>query len=888
MKPLSLNTIRSLYLEFFEKHDHLVLPSFSLVPDNDPSILLINAGMTPLKPWFTGAETPPGPRVATCQKCIRTPDIERVGRTGRHGTYFEMLGNFSFGDYFKKEAIQWAWDFSLNFLGLPQDCIYVTIHLDDDEAYDLWVATGVPSERITRFDEDNFWEHGTGPCGPCSEMFFDRGEKYGCGSPDCGVGCECDRYLEYWNLVFTQFNKLEDGTYVPLEKKNIDTGAGLERMAAIVQDVGSMFEVDTIRAILDCVCETTGTTYGDSDENSVSVRVITDHVRSAMMMIADGILPGNEGRGYVLRRLIRRALRHGRLLGVDRPFLAPIVRTAIEQSRDHYPELQQETSIVAVVEAEEKRFDRTIRQGLALLTEACNTEQEKDSKILPGDVAFLLHDTFGFPVELTVEIVKEMGLEVDIDGFNASMKQQKTRARADFLEKTSTAWGALSLPDAVRALPPTIFTGYDELEKQLPLLFILKTSVDKQTLTQVEQASEGEDIYIITEATPFYAQGGGQTSDTGLAIQNGALASIGSTEKTGDGIVLHLAKVTQGVVRSQQPVTLSVKSKERKSTARNHTATHLLHAALRSVLGEMTTQKGSFVSPDRLRFDFQHDGPVAHDKLRTIESLVNRAVLYDFPVITDVMSIDEARASGAVALFGEKYDDNVRVVSCGDLSRELCGGTHLKSTGEIALFRIVSEAGIASGIRRIEAVTGERAIEEASRDAAVISELEQHLRTPREGLVARLKAMDEQIRTLEDEVKQLEREKLAESVADLTSKEEIIDPFHTLIHVFPGYDAENLREAGDRFRDKLGENAVVVLAGTTSEKVLWLAMAGPGAVKLGLGAGDLVREAAKITGGGGGGRPDMAQAGGRDTDKVDEALSVIRTIIQAKAAEIKN
>ncbi|HZK29326.1 MAG TPA: alanine--tRNA ligase [Clostridia bacterium] len=883
MKSLSLNTIRSLYLEFFEKRGHLVLPSFSLVPNNDPSILLINAGMAPLKAWFTGAETPPNARVATCQKCIRTPDIEHVGRTGRHGTFFEMLGNFSFGDYFKKEAIQWAWEYSVNVLEWPRDRIYVTVHLDDDEAYDLWIATGVPPERVKRFGKENFWEHGTGPCGPCSELFFDRGEQYGCGSPDCGVGCECDRYLEYWNLVFTQFNKLEDGSYVPLEKKNIDTGAGLERIAAISQDVGSMFEVDTIRAILDRVCEQTGTVYAKSGEESVSVRVITDHVRSAMMMISDGILPGNEGRGYVLRRLIRRALRHGRLLGVDQPFLGPIVRTAISQSRDHYPELEDEELIIAVVEAEEKRFDKTIRQGLALLTEACETEQKKGSDTVPGDVAFLLHDTFGFPVELSVEIANEMGLQVDVDAFNTFMKRQRTRAREDFLEKTSTAWGTLSLPDPVRDLAPTLFTGYEELERQTPLRFILQSTDDKQTLTQIDHAVEGQDVYLVTDASPFYAMGGGQTSDTGSAVQEGAYASIVSTEKTGDGIVLHRSKVTRGVLRPGLPLTLTVESKERKATARNHTATHLLHAALRGVLGEQTTQKGSFVSPRRLRFDFQHDGPVPYEKLRTVESLVNRAILDDLPVTTDTMPIDDARSSGAVALFGERYDEDVRVVSCGTLSRELCGGTHLKSTGEIALFRIVSESGIASGIRRIEAVTGERAVEEASLDAATINRLQQHLRAPREDLFSKVEAMDEQIATLRDQVKQLEREKLTQSVDDLTSKEEIIDPYHTLLHVFPGYDAQGLREAGDRFRDRLGEDAVILLAGTSADKVLWLAMAGSGAVAKGIRAGDLVREAAKLTGGGGGGRPDMAQAGGRDTGKVDEALSVVRELIQAKA-----
>ena len=883
MKALSLNTIRDLFLDYFEKKDHLILPSFSLIPENDPSILLINAGMTPLKSWFTGAETPPSPRVATCQKCIRTPDIERVGITGRHGTFFEMLGNFSFGDYFKKEAIEWALDFSLNTLELPMKDIYVTIHLDDEEAYGHWINAGVPPEKISRFDEENFWEHGTGPCGPCSELFFDRGEKYGCGSPDCAVGCECDRYVEYWNLVFTQFNKLEDGSYVPLEKKNIDTGAGLERIAAIMQEVGGMFEVDTIRAILDRVCQETSTVYGDSEKNDIAVRIITDHVRSAMMMIADGIIPGNEGRGYVLRRLIRRASRQGRLLGLDRPFLSPIMRTAIRQSSEYYPELQREELIISILETEEKRFDRTIRQGMALLDEACRKEEASGSDTLSGEVAFQLHDTFGFPIELTVEMAGEKGLAVDMNGFEEAMKEQRLRAREDFLEKTATAWGRVALPDPVRQLEPTRFDGYDRLDDEVRLRFILKMRADGSALVAADQAAEGESIYLVSDTTPFYAQGGGQTGDTGVASQDTGLAEIISTERTGDGIVLHQAKVTEGSLRSGEPVRLSVAARERQATARNHTATHLLHAALRSILGEHTTQRGSLVSPERLRFDFQHDGPVSHEQLRAIESFVNQAVLDDHPVKVELMTVEEARASGAVALFGEKYDASVRVVSCGLLSRELCGGTHLTSTGEIALFRILSEAGIASGIRRIEAVTGARALDQAARDAETVYELGRHLRAAREELMDKVTALEDRVRSLRDELKELEREKLAGSVEDLSTKEQRIGTFRALFHEFPAYGARELREAGDRFRDKLGEEAVIVLAGRAEGKVVWLAMAGRGAIERGIKAGDLVREAARITGGGGGGRPDMAQAGGHDVSRVGEALSAIRQLVESAA-----
>ena len=884
MEPLSLNTIRSRFLAYFEEQDHLILPSFSLIPEDDPSVLLVNAGMTPLKPWFTGAKTPPSPRVASCQKCIRTPDIERVGRTDRHGTFFEMLGNFSFGDYFKKEAIEWAWDFSIRVLGLPEDRLYATVHIEDQDAYDLWLETGLPADRLSRFDEENFWEHGTGPCGPCSELFFDRGEAYGCDEPDCGVGCECDRYIEYWNLVFTQFDKQEDGTYLPLEKKNIDTGAGLERMAAMVQDVGSMFEVDTIRTILDRVCEETSTPYGVREEDDIAVRVITDHVRSAMMMIADGILPGNEGRGYVLRRLIRRASRQGRLLGLDRPFLSVIMRTAIAQSKEHYPELQREEAILAVLETEEKRFDKTIRQGLALLEEACEAEKARASDTLPGDLAFLLHDTFGFPIELTVEIAREQGLEVDLAAFDSAMKEQRTRAREDFLQKTATAWGTLALPEQVRALEPTVFEGYDRLEGEVPLLYLLKEVEGGKALKLVEQAGEGEEVYLLVGATPFYALGGGQTSDRGQARQGSARARILAAEKTGDGLILHKARIEEGTFRPDQPLHLSVSPDERKATARNHTATHLLHAALRSILGEEAGQKGSFVSPDRLRFDFLYDGPLAYEKLREIERFVNQAILDDLPVKTEVMSLEEARDAGAVALFGEKYSESVRVISCGDLSRELCGGTHLKSTGQIALFRILSESGIASGVRRIEAVTGARAMEEAEGDAELIHQMGQHLRTTREGLMARLEAQDEHIRELRQAAKQLEDRKLAESVEGLAAKEEGIGPFRTLFHVFSGYEAGSLREAGDRFRDRLGETAVIVLASVLTDKVLWLAMAGPAAVKEGIKAGDLVREAARITGGGGGGRPDMAQAGGRQVEKVDQALEEVRRLISEAAA----
>ncbi len=883
MDALSLNEVRKLYLEFFRERGHLILPSFSLIPENDPSVLLINAGMTPMKPWFTGANTPPSTRVATCQKCIRTPDIDRVGKTGRHGTFFEMLGNFSFGDYFKKEAIQWGWEFSVDVLKLDPERIYVTIHAEDEEAFECWRSVGFPEERIYRFREDNFWEHGVGPCGPCSEMFYDRGEAYGCGDPNCGIGCECDRYVEYWNLVFTQFDRLEDGSYVPLEKKNIDTGAGLERIAAIVQDVGTLFEVDTVRSILDKACEVTGTIYGESETKDIAIRVITDHVRSSMMMIADGILPSNEGRGYVLRRLIRRAARQGRILGKHEPILAPVMRVAIAQSCDHYPELKNEEQILRVLEAEEKRFGRTIEQGLTILKEAVEAERAKGSDRLPGDLCFLLHDTYGFPIELTVEIASEDEMTVDMEAFSHLMNKQRERARKDFHDKTSTAWGTVSLPDHIRMLEPTPFFGYDSLVSKVKLLHILALSETDRAFQEWERAEEGDDIVLITDGTPFYALGGGQVSDSGTARQGETEVDILTAELSGDGIVLHKARVKKGTLLADKEIELFVDRNRRLATARNHTATHLLHAALHCVIGDWTTQKGSLVSPERLRFDFQHDGPVPEESLRAVERLVNRKILENGPVVTEVMDIESARSSGAMALFGEKYSDRVRVVTSGDWSREFCGGTHVRSTGEIGLFRLVSESGIAAGVRRIEALTGEGAIEEMFRDASAVRGITERLRVHRDEINARLDSLEERVRSQQEEIKRLQREKLSESVSDAASEERAIGPFKVLMTVLPGCNAETLREAGDRFRDRIGGSAVVILASALSDKVLWLAMAGPDAVAHGARSGDLVRIAAKVTGGGGGGRPDMAQAGGRDSSRIEEAMDAVRKHLESIA-----
>jgi len=876
----SLNTIRSAFLSFFEKQGHLILPSFSLIPENDPSILLINAGMAPLKPAFTGAEIPPCRRIATAQKCIRTPDIERVGKTARHGTFFEMLGNFSFGDYFKEEAIAWGWEFSTEVLGFEPERIYVTVHIEDDEAEKIWLKIGVPKERISKFDKSNFWELGLGPCGPCSEMFYDRGEAYGCHQPHCAPGCECDRFVEYWNLVFTQFDKQEDGTYKPLKSKNIDTGAGLERIATIVQGVDNLFEVDTIRSILDTASQTTGTVYGATERGNIALRVITDHVRSAMMMIGDGIRPSNEGRGYVLRRLIRRASRQGRLLGLDRPFLEPIMRAAILESCEHYQELADADKIIKVLNTEETRFDRTLTAGLEQLQKACDDQRSQGSNVLPGKTAFLLHDTFGFPIELTTEIASEYGMNVDHDNFREAMRHQQMRARHDFLEKSAAGWGKTALPSEVRNMPLTVFTGYDTLTDTGRLSAILQWSEEEHAFDLLREAYEDGEYIFIFDKTPLYAEGGGQTGDTGTIVQGNAHADVLRTEKSGDGHVMHYVRVISGVFQANLSAEISCNEKQRLSTARNHTATHLLHRSLQQVLGEEATQRGSYVSPDRLRFDFLHDGPLTDTQLDDIEHLVNRAIIDDLPVTSDIMPLHQAKKLGVTALFGEKYGDEVRVISCGTFSRELCGGTHLKATSNVLLFTILSESGIAAGVRRIEAVTGERAIDVARDGAALLKTISEKLNTTSNDLLDKITTLQYMTAELEEQVNLMTREKLSAAVSQLTSEEEIIGIYHCIFAVLPDADAPALRDAGDRLRDRLGDTAVVVLASTSSDKVLWLVMAGKETVKTGLKAGDLVRLAAQRTGGGGGGRPDMAQAGGRDVSRVDEAMNTLREFIR--------
>ena len=872
MQKLGLNEIREKYLAFYESKGHLRMPSFSLVPKNDPSILLINAGMTPLKPYFTGAQTPPSLRVTTCQKCIRTPDIERVGKTSRHGTFFEMLGNFSFGDYFKKEAIQWAWEFCTAVLMLPEDKLYATVYLDDDEAYDIWRdVVGLPTEKISRLGkEDNFWEHGTGPCGPCSEIYFDRGVDPKCTNPDCTVGCDCDRYVEFWNLVFTQFNREEDGTYTPLAKKNIDTGGGLERFACIMQGVDNLFEVDTIRSIVDFVCKIIGVAYGKDAATDTAIRVITDHTRSATMMISDGILPDNAGRGYVLRRLIRRAARYARLLGKEDTFLSDVAAVVIRESADAYPNLKEKQSFIqSIIHKEEESFVRTINQGLTILNDyMAQTKAQKETS-LSGEMAFKLHDTFGFPVDLTREIADENGLALDEKAFFDAMAEQKRITREIALRnKAGAAWSSQDLPDEITDRPETRFVGYDVLEAVSTIQYLI-TGTEERRIQ--DAAGTGEMITVITGESPFYAQSGGQSGDIGEIRGGDFIIRVTATKKTSEGMILHMGIVDEGVALAGAKVTLSVDTRTRMATARNHTTTHLLHKALRTVLGEHVTQAGSDVSPDRLRFDFSHFSAMTQEEKDHVERLVNEEILVNDPVQTQVMGIEEAKQSGAMALFDEKYGNAVRVVSIGNYSRELCGGTHLKSTAQACLFRLVSETGVAAGVRRIEAVTGEEAMKMVSAQETILRETSALLKTPpaellkrAEGILAETKALEKRIEAQNDLLAMTAAETLMKSAQD-------IEGLRMIFAQVQSGNPDELRNLADKVRDRIGEG-VVVLASIHGDKVSLVAMATKEAVNKGVHAGNIIREAARVAGGGGGGRPDMAQAGGRNIEAIGDVV----------------
>ena len=877
VKKYGVNELRQMFLDFFESKGHLVMNSFSLVPQNDNSLLLINAGMAPLKPYFTGAEIPPRTRVATCQKCIRTGDIENVGKTARHGTFFEMLGNFSFGDYFKHEAIAWSWEFLTKVVGLDENRLYPSVYEEDDEAFDIWnKEIGVPADRIFRFGkEDNFWEHGAGPCGPCSEIYYDRGEKYGCGKPGCTVGCDCDRYMEVWNNVFTQFENDGEGHYETLKQKNIDTGMGLERLAVVVQDVDSIFDVDTLRALRNKVCEVAGKTYGVNHEDDVSIRLITDHMRSATFLISDGVMPTNEGRGYVLRRLIRRAARHGRLLGIEGPFLEKLSETVIEGSKDGYPELEEKkTFILNVLHNEESQFNKTIDQGLKILADLEAEMKEAGKSVLGGSDAFRLYDTYGFPIDLTKEILEEKGYTIDEDGFKEEMEVQRKRARES--RAVSNYMGAdATVYDEIDRNITTEFDGYDKLEAASKVT-VLTTETEI-----VDSLMEGQKGTIFVEKTPFYATMGGQEGDTGVITTANGVFRVEDTIKLRGGKYGHVGVMESGMISNGDEVTLKVDEQERKDTCKNHSATHLLQKALKTVLGAHVEQKGSLVNPTRLRFDFAHFQAMTPEEIAETEALVNKEIQAALPVTTQIMGIEEAKKTGAMALFGEKYGDEVRVVSMGDFSVELCGGTHVANTANITLFKIVSEAGVAAGVRRIEALTGNNVI-------AYYRQMEENLHTIAKTLKTSPAEITEKITHLQKEVKELQSEneslksKMAQdSLGNVMDQVVEVKGVKVLASAVDGVDMNGLRDLGDQLKEKLGEG-VVVLASAKDGKVSLLAMATQGAMDKGAHAGNLIKAAAAIVGGGGGGRPNMAQAGGKNPDKIPEAIAKVAELVEGQ------
>ena len=861
-----------MFLEFFESKGHLAMKSFSLVPHNDKSLLLINSGMAPLKPYFTGQEIPPRKRVTTCQKCIRTGDIENVGKTARHGTFFEMLGNFSFGDYFKEEAIQWTWEFLTDVVGLDPDRLYPSVYVDDDEAFEIWnKKMGIPAERIFKFGkEDNFWEHGSGPCGPCSEVYYDRGEKYGCGKPDCTVGCDCDRYMEIWNDVFTQFDNDGEGHYSELEQKNIDTGMGLERLASVVQDVDSIFDVDTIKALRDHVCRLAEKEYGKEYKDDVSIRVITDHIRSVTFMISDGIMPSNEGRGYVLRRLLRRACRHGRLLGIHKGFLPELAESVIAGSKDGYPELEEKREfILKVISKEEEQFNKTIDQGLGILSDMIADMETKGEKTLNGEDAFRLYDTYGFPLDLTKEILEEKDLDVDEEGFHACMEVQRKKAR-DAREVTNYMGADVTVYESIDPSVTSTFVGYDNL--------IYGSDVTVLTTEDeiVEALSEGQRGTIFVQETPFYAASGGQEADTGYIRTAEGEFRVEDTVKLLGGKIGHIGVMTKGMIKSGDKVTLEVDAKKRALSARNHSATHLLQKALRTVLGTHVEQAGSSVNEDRLRFDFTHFSAMTAEELKKVEDIVNEQISKGLDVIVKNMPIEEAKKTGAQALFGEKYGDIVRVVNMSDFSIEFCGGTHVKNTSEIMAFKIISETGVAAGVRRIEALTSDglmkyyAQIEETLKNAAHLVKA-----TP-ENLADKITHLMAENKALHGEVESLKSKMAQEAAGDVMDQVTEIKGVKLLAARLDGIDMNGLRDLGDQFKAKLGDG-VVVLASANDGKVSLMVTATDGAMKQGAHAGNLVKAIAGCVGGGGGGRPNMAQAGGKNPAGIPDAL--------AKAAE---
>ena len=876
MEKRGLNELRELFLSFFESKGHLRLPSFSLVPQNDASILLINAGMTPMKPWFKGEEEPPRRRVCTCQKCIRTGDIDNVGKTARHGTYFEMLGNFSFGDYFKKEAIAYSWEFLTQVLGIDPKRLYPSVYLDDDESFEIWnKKIGIPADRIFRFGkEDNFWEHGSGPCGPCSEIYYDRGPEYGCGKPDCTVGCDCDRYMEIWNNVFSQFDNDGHGNYTELKQKNIDTGMGLERLACVMQGVNSLFEVDTVMNITRHVSRLTGAEYGQSRERDVSLRVITDHIRSATFMICDGILPSNEGRGYVLRRLLRRAARHGKLLGVDKPFLFEVVDTVIQENGHHYTELKERRDyIVRVVRVEEENFAKTIDGGLKIFREMLEGHRAKGEKTFSGADAFKLYDTYGFPIDLTQEMVEEAGMSVDKEAFDRLMQEQKARAREARKALGDLGWAGVEFG---KDIPETQFVGYEQLVTDGKLLAIVAEEEMR------DEVVAGTDAILVLDQTTMYAEMGGQVGDHGMIEGPGGVFQVSNVQKNKGGKFMHYGVVKSGVFKLGDTVTVSVDAQRRKAIRRAHSATHLLHEALKRVLGDHVHQAGSLVEPDRLRFDFTHFEAITAEQLAQIDAIVNDAVLEGYPIVTEVLPIGEAKKKGAVAMFGEKYGDVVRVVEMGDFSMEFCGGTHLDNTAQVGPFRIKSESSIASGVRRIEATVGKLSLEVMNKNQEMLFHAAQVLKTTPGDLAAKVEQQVAETKELRHALDKIKAEaSLGEARQFLMSAKEV-KGLKVLTVNKNDLDANALRRMGDFLRDK-EPGVVAVLSSVNGEKVTFLAVCGKEAVARGLKAGDLVKLVAGICGGKGGGKPDSAMGGGTDVLKVDDALAAVDDFVAEKA-----
>ena len=877
MQPYGVNQLRKMFLEFFESKGHLAMKSFSLVPHNDKSLLLINSGMAPLKPYFTGQEIPPRRRVTTCQKCIRTGDIENVGKTARHGTFFEMLGNFSFGDYFKNEAIEWSWEFLTEVVGLDPDRLYPSIYEEDEEAFEIWnKKMGIPAECIFRFGKaDNFWEHGSGPCGPCSEIYYDRGEKYGCGSPDCTVGCECDRYMEIWNNVFTQFDNDGHGHYSELEQKNIDTGMGLERLASVVQDVDSIFDVDTLKALRDHICRLADTEYGKDAQADISIRVITDHTRSVTFMISDGIMPSNEGRGYVLRRLLRRACRHGRLLGIEGSFIPELAQTVIEGSKDGYPELEEKKDfILKVIAKEEDQFNKTIDQGLGILAEMTAKMEAEQTTTLSGADAFKLYDTYGFPIDLTKEILEEKGMQVDEEGFHASMEVQRKTARAARGE-TNYMGADVTVYESIDPSITSTFVGYENLAWKSPITVLTSDT------EIVEALSDGQRGTVFAEETPFYATSGGQEADTGIIRTAEGEFKVEDTVKLLGGKIGHVGVVIKGMIKTGDQAELCVNAEKRALSARNHSATHLLQKALRTVLGTHVEQAGSSVNEDRLRFDFSHFSAMTAEELQKVEAIVNEQIVAGLPVKVENMPIEEARKTGAQALFGEKYGDVVRVVNMGDYSIEFCGGTHVKNTNEIMAFKILSESGVAAGVRRIEALTSKGLIRYYDNLEKKLNEAAKVLKATPDNLAEKIAHLTAENKALHSEVESLKSKLAQDAMGDVMDQVQEIKGVKLLAAEVDGVDMNGLRDLGDQLKEKLGDG-VVVLASGNDGKVSLMVTATDAAMKQGAHAGNLIKAIAGLVGGGGGGRPNMAQAGGKNPAGIQEALKKAAEVLEGQ------